>query len=427
MQVHRVAKKRATGHSIRRSRITTSFLLFIRYRVSLCRARIPFLALLLVIACRLPAGIEALAQTSSKTTDADISLTSPLDYQVFQRRSLLKGKIEIVGQTHISADQVEARLSGDSLRGPLPDTWKHLSFDRSSGSFHATLPAIAGGFYSLEIEAFRAHKPVAGITVLHVGVGEVFVISGQSNSTNYGEVRQTTQTGMVVSFDGSSWQIANDPQPGVQDNSKKGSFIPSFGDALYRKYHVPIGVASVGHGSTSVRQWLPTGEPVDVMPTMTEFITRDSRNALVSDGTLFNGMMKRIKQLGKHGFLAVLWHQGESDANQPQGHQISAATYRKMLIEIIRQSRKRAGWKVPWFVAEATYHNPQDQGSPPIEDAQRSLWQSGIALEGPDTDALGSQYRQNNGKGVHFNDAGLKIHGALWADAVEQYLNRVLH
>ena len=45
------------------------------------------------------------------------------------------------------------------------------------------------------------------------------------------------------------------PQPGVQDNSRKGSFIPSFGDALYRRYHVTIGIPSVGHGSTSGLSW----------------------------------------------------------------------------------------------------------------------------------------------------------------------------
>ena len=97
---------------------------------------------------------------------------------------------------------------------------------------------------------------ILGETIVpHVGVGEVFVIAGQSNATNDGEVRRATSTRMVVSFDGHSWRVAGDPQPGVQDNSSKGSFIPAFGDALYATVHVPVGVAAVGHGSTSVRQW----------------------------------------------------------------------------------------------------------------------------------------------------------------------------
>ncbi len=345
-----------------------------------------------------------------------ITLSSPLDYQVFQRQTRLEGTILIRGQAHVEADRVEARVTGK---------WKRFSLDRSSGDFHGRLPAMAGGFYQVEVRLTGRHAQVAEVTVPHVGVGEVFVIAGQSNATNYGEVRQRTATGMVIAFDGAGWRVANDPQPGVQDNSKKGSFIPSFGDALYGKYHVPIGCADVGHGSTSVRQWLPKGEPVFVMPTMPKYVTRDATGDLISDGTLFNGMMARIRELGKHGFRAVLWHQGESDADQPAGHGISPTQYRTMLAHIIRSSQKQAGWKFPWFVAEATYHNPQDPSSPSIREAQLSLWRSGIALPGPDTDALTAEYRQNNGRGVHFNDEGLKQHGRLWAGKVEEYLDKL--
>jgi len=365
------------------------------------------------------------ARANTAAPNNQITLTSPLDYQVFQRSGALKGRVEIRGAAHLPADRIEARLTGNSLKGPLPGNWVRMHLDKASGAFHASLSTVPGGFYQLQVRALRAQAPVAEATVAHVGIGEVFVISGQSNSTNYGEVRQTTETGMVVAFSGRSWQIANDPQPGVQDSSSKGSFIPAFGDALYRRYHVPIGIAAVGHGSTSVRQWLPAGEPVYVMPTMTRFVTHNAAGELVSDGTLFNGMMARIHQLGKHSFRAMLWHQGESDAHQPEGHQITAAQYRQMMVELMRASRKSAGWKFPWIVAEATYHSPSDPSDPELVQAQRSLWRRGLAIEGPDTDSLGSEYRQNHGAGVHFSDRGLKAHGMLWAKAVEQYLDKL--
>ncbi len=98
-----------------------------------------------------------------------------------------------------------------------------------------------------------------------------------------------------------------------------------------------------------------------------------------------------------------------------------------MMVDLIRASRKEAGWDFPWFVAQATYHTPDDPSCPPIRDAQRSLWQDGLAIEGPDTDTLTAPYRQNGGKGTHFNDAGLKAHGLLWADKVSLYLNRILN
>jgi Carbohydrate esterase, sialic acid-specific acetylesterase len=354
-----------------------------------------------------------------------LTIASPLEYQVFQRSTRLHGAILVSG-TAPAATRVEARVKGTSIEGPLPGQWQRLTLDRAKKQFSGQLPVIAGGFYRVEIKATNPAGQPTLITVRNVGVGEVFVIAGQSNSTNYGEVPQTSQTGMVTSFSGTEWSLANDPQPGVQDGSRKGSFIPSFGDALYRRYHVPIGIASVGHGSTSVRQWLPADTPVHVMPTMTRYIKTDAGGTLVSDGTLFEGMMLRLHQLGVHGFRALLWHQGESDSHQPAEHDIDAGTYRNMMVTIIQASRKQAGWDFPWFVAQATYHTPDDPSCPPIRDAQRSLWQPGLAIEGPDTDSLTAPYRQNGGKGTHFNDAGLKAHGLLWADKVSQYLDTIL-
>ncbi len=347
------------------------------------------LALLVAGALLVPAMAQQTpASTAAAPTPPSISLSSPLDYQVFQRATRLQGAISIQGSSLVPTDTVEARVVGQSITGPLAAKWQMLSVDRRTGAFHAELATAAGGFYEVDVRVRHGAGRADTLVVPHVGVGEVFVVSGQSNSTNYGEVQQVTETGMVSTFSGDSWRLANDPQPGVQDNSKKGSFIPAFGDALYRKYRVPIGVASVGHGSTSVRQWLPAGEPVEVMPTMTKYVVRGTDDTLTSDGTLFNGMMARIGQLGVHGFRAVLWHQGESDSHQPPEHEITAETYRRMLEHLILAVRRGAGWNVPWFVAQATYHTPEDTSCPPIREAQRSLWQDGIALEGPDTDTL---------------------------------------
>jgi hypothetical protein len=374
---------------------------------------------------------QRVASTPAKTSSEILSLSSPVDYQVFQRQSRLRGSIVVRGHIAGGVDNVQVGILGKSLLGPLYGKWKSLPLDGKSGDFDAKLATVAGGYYEVDVKAMAGARVVAEVTVPHVGVGEVFLISGQSNSTNYGEVRQTTATEMVSTFSGETWRLADDPQPGVQDNSKKGSFIPSFGDALYHRYGVPIGVASVGHGSTSVRQWLPVGEPVEVMPTKEIYIVRGNDGTLFSDGTLFNGMMTRINELdeqpGMHGFRAVLWHQGESDSHQQPGHDISAAVYGQMLRKVILATRKQAGWNIPWFIAEASYHSPEDMSCPPIRAAQKSLWESRVALEGPDTDTLTMLYRQNNGKGVHFNAVGLKAHGLLWARAVEAYLDKELY
>ena len=187
-------------------------------------------------------------------------------------------------------------------------------------------------------------SPVAK-AIEHVGVGEVFVVAGQSNSTNWGSERQSTQTGMVSSFDGSQWVLANDPQPGVQDGSQGGSFLPAFGDALYERCHVPIGVASTGAGGTSVRQWLAEGEQMTNLPTVATYVREVKPGVWASTGELLAGLTRRLEALGPRGCRAVLWHQGESDAGQaragyPADRQITGRQYRDFMEKVISASHK---------------------------------------------------------------------------------------
>ena len=69
-------------------------------------------------------------------------------------------------------------------------------------------------------------------------------------------------------------------------------------------------------------------------------------------------------------------------------------------------------------MAQVSYHVPGDEASPDIRAAQAALWQDGIALQGPDSDALKGDLRENNGQGVHFSAEGLKEHAQSWAEKI---------
>jgi hypothetical protein len=370
-------------------------------------------------------GILIACASSLALGQAGVSIESPREYQVFQRQSKASGTILVAGLAS-AGDRAEARLTGSSSAAALPSDWTPVAIDSQSHRFRGELRVPAGGWYELEVRAMKGGQAIARETIAHVGVGEVFVVAGQSNATNYGEVRQQARTGMVAALGPAGWQLANDPQPGVQDHSTKGSFIPAFGDAMYERYRVPIGVVAVGHGSTSVRQWLPTGERFAVPPTMGKFVHAIAPGVWECDGTLFDGMMAAIQRLSQGGFRALLWHQGESDAHQKPDHDIPAEEYKRLMELVIRRSREQAGWDFPWFVAQASYHTPNDPSCPPIREAQQSLWREGIVLEGPDTDQLVGSNRQNGGAGVHFSEQGLAAHGRVWAEKVGAYLDRVL-
>jgi len=147
-------------------------------------------------------------------------------------------------------------------------------------------------------------------------------------------------------------------------------------------------------------------------------------NAWVSAGDLFDRIAEVEKHFGTNGFRAVLWHQGESDSFEPADRQISAAQYRQYLQRVIECSRTSAGWRVPWFVAQVSYHTPDQTGSPELRAAQKSLVTDGLALAGPDTDTLGGEFREKDGKGIHFNARGLQRHGELWAETVGPWLEQ---
>ncbi len=356
-----------------------------------------------LLAGSLAVGTTAFAAEAPPETDG-VTVLAPKDYQVFQRRTLLEGAVRLSGRCAGAFDGLEVRISGKALgAAAVPDSWLPVALDPATGGFNTTVAVPAGGWYKVEFRLRRKQATVAQETVEHVGVGEVFVGAGQSNSTNCGgngsksplDGRTQPQSGRVSTFDGSSWRIADDPQPGTHDSHANGSFWPSFGDAMVEKYKVPVGVAVTGHGGTSINQWKKNGD-------------------------LFNWTLTRIRQLGPGGFRAVLWHQGESDAPN-----MDAETYAAGLGQIIRDFKEAAGWEFTWFVARATYipGKPVFDG---VRNGQKLLWDRKIALEGPDTDAMTGDLRDNGGKGIHFSKKGLAVHGKAWADKVGAWLDTVL-
>ena len=352
-----------------------------------------------------------------------LTLTAPLDYQVTQRTARAGGKLLISGQ--LAPDErptsLEARLTGPDANG----AWQPLAFKAGADTFRAELEAPAGGWFRLEVRARAAGNTLAETNVAHVGLGEVFVVAGQSNSANHGEEKQQTKTSLVAAFDGKAWRLAHDPQPGASGGG--GSFLPPFGDALAERLKVPIGIVATGVGATSVREWLPAGTRFPNPPTLLGNVTQLPSGEWESKGRIYTNFTARVKQLGPRGFRAVLWHQGESDANQRDATRtLPGPLYAQFLTQLIRDSRRELGWDAPWFVAQVSYHVPGDEASPDIRAAQASLWQPGLAHAGPDSDALKGGLRERGGQGVHFSGPGLREHAAKWVEQVAPWLENRL-
>ncbi|WP_169853278.1 sialate O-acetylesterase [Anaerohalosphaera lusitana] len=313
----------------------------------------------------------------------DLSLSQPKTRAVFQRNDHDIAMVPVQGTYADPLTLIEARaVVMDGFSGS-PSDWQIIDESPIGGSFSGTLSVAAGGWYSIEIRTFDGETPGPTAAVDRVGVGEVFIISGQSNSANFGQPKMTPTHDTVSAWTGSSWRHAYDPQPIANGNN--GSPWSRLGDILVARFDVPIGFVTTGIGATRVGQWVP-GTP---------YYTR---------------IRSAIEDMGENGMRAILWHQGESDSIAGT----SASVYASRLNSIIAQTRVDAGWDVPWGVALASYH-------PYSTSAQEAEVRAGqesvitgdpLVFQGADTDDF-----HNLGwlaDSVHFDGTGLLEHARWW-------------
>lgn len=365
-------------------------------------------------------AVTALLLSGSAWSEG-LTLTAPVEYQVVQRSTRTRGTVPIAGKVG-DADRPPPSVEARVVVGGSKGEWQALKPNWSGAAFVAGMEVPAGGWHRLEVRASQGGGVVSTAVVEHFGIGEVFVVAGQSNSANHGEEKQKSSTGLVAASGGSHWQLANDPQPGA--SGRGGSFLPPLGDALAEEFEVPIGFVPCGIGATSVREWLPKGAQFPNPPTIERRVQKRPDGLWESKGEAYTVFIARMKGLGPKGFRAVLWHQGESDANQRDATRtLPGRLYRLYLEKLIRESRKELGWKPPWFVAQVSYHVPGDEADPDIRAAQASLWKDGIALEGPDSDAIKGRFREREGQGVHFSGPGLREHASQWHGKVAPWVS----
>ena len=353
----------------------------------------------------------------------DPAILSPQPWQVLQRTGE-SARTDVASAEQSGTATVELKLSGKAwladgtlaeyrlLPAAAPSslpataatatpatvstTWRPLALqsvtppDPGLATTSLTLPA--GGWYRLEV---RLQTPPTGpskvLSVEPIGVGEVFLIAGQSYATNTNDQRlQVTDSRRRVSayhWETGHWQPADDPQP-APDRSDGGSIWPPVGDRLAQVLNVPIGFVNVAVGGTSTRQWSP-------------------------DGPLSARLHRAGQSVGR--FRAVLWQQGESDVIEGT----SAEDYVTRL-QAIRAAAVSA-WKFEpvWLCAQSTHHptvynNPAGEGR--IRAAIATVSRLPGFGSGPDTDSLTGPNRGGPGSRRHFSPLGQRNAAELWSN-----------
>lgn len=256
----------------------------------------------------------------------------------------------------------------------------------------------AGGWYQLELRYRRDDEILAEGQLSPFGVGEVFLVAGQSYATNCNDevfrVQDPKKRVAAWNHHNGQWQVADDPQP-AGDGSDGGSIWPVFGDLMTSVTDVPTGLVNVAVGATSTEQWKP-------------------------EGPLHQRLVKAGLEVGD--FRAVLWQQGESDVIE----KTSTSDYVRKMIEI--RTAADQIWKNnrPWLPAKSTLHPTvyhEAYGEAQIRTAIDQLWSTPGFQRGPDTDTLAGHNRGLPGSRRHFTGAGQRNAAALWFAEVMNLLN----
>ena len=327
---------------------------------------------------------------------ATVALTKPITRQVVQRGSANTGTIAIQGTYAGTPTSIEARalvMAGSGNSGS-DSAWITLTPSPTGGTFSGSLgPVTAGGWYQIEVRSVTAGAPGVTSSVQRVGVGDVYLTAGQSNSANWGTPAGVCADDRVSSYNYSngSWAKAADPMPGAGGGG--GSVWTRLGDLLAARDNLPVAFACMGEGSSQVADWVP-----------------------VTGGYYASHITAAVQAFPVNGFRAFLWHQGESDALASSG----PAVYQTRLNSVISQSRVDAGWSVPWYISEASFHpgSALSQEEPVVEGQRRVIEGDALVFPGPVTDDFhlnGGVENTGWGYGVHFNAVGLADFAAQWA------------
>ncbi len=377
----------------------------------------------------------------SLRTRAQIVLTSPADRVVYQRDAANQFNLQVHGYVEQCVESVEFRLvpissrpSGPVLGSPAPATgWMTVSPSGICSNFSGSL-TVTGGWYRLEARAFQGGVVTYTTTVDHVGVGEVFVIAGQSNATggdsNPTGPGATEDAVSSVNFQNLPIQPYSDvelPCPEYVHLDQYTKTAPFgnyawcwgvFGDKMVQKLGVPVMIFNAGWSSTGAWNWKESIDYNSATPTISYWGYSFPKG--LPFGHLRLALNNYIAQLGVR---AVLWHQGETD-NAAERNQ---TTYYNDLRSVIEATRSLSGKAtLPWVVAQASRFTVNDVSRvwEPVIAAQRAI--AGLDLPeqkmsgvfpGPDTDPyFTSEYRSD---GIHFSGNGLNTLAELWADKLD--------
>jgi hypothetical protein len=354
------------------------------------------------------------------SANAQISIDFPKERQVFQRDNSNNSFIHISGNFSVEYDSITAKIFPRVVGQGTASPWQTVDYRDGKPYFYGKISGT-GGWYTLGVKAYKNGIQIDSVGLNRVGIGEVFVIAGQSNATG-----STGTGGLGLDSDEDRSNVMLYANKFNDYNALPLGFSPMDRDSvatdsviigpfqitpwcwgkvsedLVDSFNVPVLFYGAGFGGTSVLWWKQSanGETLTGQPFFVQEQYNHPYGALGSVLRMYAGLT---------GLRAVLWHQGESDFYMP------TVDYQTNLTSLIARSRDHMEeTTLAWMVARASYTG--GNSSPNIVLAQNNvIGADANVYPGPETDALGGYtYRSDN---IHMDKpAGLTGHANLWVN-----------
>ncbi|WP_135555943.1 sialate O-acetylesterase [Paenibacillus cymbidii] len=259
-----------------------------------------------------------------------IIMQGPQHWSIVQQRDSY-GTIALSGTWAVSTTaaeggrQVYARVVDESTGAAIVE-WKAATMQASQGWEIEITQVPAGGLYRIETCLQTNANPEIewasrGDMIHHVGVGDLWIIAGQSNAAGYGRgpVLDPPEIGIHLLRHSGRWDLATHPfnestdtiHPANRERANPGhSPFLAFAKIVKRHTGYPIGLIQTALGGSALRAWNPEQE-----------------------GHLYRNMIDIVSAAG--GSVAgMVWYQGCSDCI-PSERDTYAARFR-VFVERLR-------------------------------------------------------------------------------------------
>jgi hypothetical protein len=339
----------------------------------------------------------------------NLAITSgPSDFRIYQQDRAGRADIELAGTWHgaegCRSVRILVRLRSEEDSSPVPPAvdWTPVARMARGAWGHVIRGVPAGGLYLLEtlMQWKRSDGTAAQQvrrSVRHLGVGDVWVIAGQSNAEGSGRgvALDGPEPGVHVLRpgnpelgEGPRWDLAVHP---LSEGSGTSPYL-RFAKVLRRELGYPIGLIQTASGGSALIQWHPEEDP----------------------GAVFWHRMLRCVGAAGGRVRGMAWYQGCHDATVPAKPHW-ALRYGERFARFVELAREQLG-DFPVLVAQINRWSDvvltpeMHRGWSIVREAQRRVAEIGQACCVPTIDLPVSD-------GIHNSSAGNVVLGERLARA----------